>query len=95
MRSSTIFLSVMAFVFFLATGGAFMQSDLRPRLGRPQDPQTKTVQPDALPQTYLNPNRTHKLIIGDKERDIYDRLARANAIRNEIDYGSYKLVVVD
>jgi subtilase family protein/BACON domain-containing protein len=95
MRSSTIFLSVMAFVFFLATGGAFMQSDSRPRLGRPQGSQAKTVQHDALPQTYLNPNRTHKLIITDKERDIYDRLAKASAIRNEIDYGSYKLVVVD
>ncbi|HEY6403659.1 MAG TPA: S8 family serine peptidase, partial [Blastocatellia bacterium] len=95
MRSSTIFLSVVACVFFLATGGAFMQSDSRPRLGRPQDSQTNTVQPDALPQTYINTNRLHKLIITDKERDIYDRLARAKAIRNEIDYGSYKLAVVD
>jgi Subtilase family/Viral BACON domain len=72
-----------------------MQSDSRPRLGRPQDSQPTIVQPDALPQTYLNPNRLHKLIISDKEGGIYDRLARANAIRNEIDYGSYKLVVVD
>jgi hypothetical protein len=95
MRSSTIFLSVTAFVFFLATGGAFMQSDSRPRLDRQQNSQTKPVQPDAIPQTYLNPNRTHKLIISDTERDTYDRLARANAIRDEINYGSYKLVVVD
>jgi hypothetical protein len=95
MRSSTTFLSVVAFVFFLATGVAFMQSDSRPQLGRPQDSQTKTVQPDALPQTYLNPNRLHKMIISDKEREIYDRLAKANAIRNETDYGSYKLLVVD
>jgi subtilase family protein/BACON domain-containing protein len=95
MRSSTIFLSVVACVFFLGAGGAFMQSDSRPRLGRPQNSEPKIAQPDALPQTYLNPNRLHKLIISDKEGDIYGRLARANAIRNEVDYGSYKLVVVD
>src|SRR5262245_53180795 len=95
MRRSMIFISVVACVFFLAAGGAFMQSDSRPRLGRPQNSQPKIVQPDAMPQTYLNPNRLHKLIISDKEGDIYARLARANAIRNEVDYGSYKLVVVD
>src|SRR6266545_2705228 len=95
MRRSMIYLSVVACVFFLAAGGAFMQSDLRPQLGRQQGSQPKIVQPDALPQTYLNPNRLHKLIISDKEGDIYNRLARANAIRNEVDYGSYKLVMVD
>jgi Subtilase family/Viral BACON domain len=95
MRRSTIFLSIAACGFFLATGSAFMQSDSRPQLGRPQNSQPKIVQPDAMPQTYLNPNRLHKLIISDKERDIYDRLAGASAIRNEVDYGSYKLVVVD
>jgi hypothetical protein len=90
-----IFLSIVTCVFFLATASAFMQGDSRPQLGRPQDSQPKIVQPDALPQTYLNQNRLHKLIINEKERGVYDRLARANAIRNEIDYGSYKLVVVD
>src|SRR5215475_1142540 len=95
MRRSMIYLSVVACVFFLAAGGAFMQSDSRPQLGRQQGSQPKIVQPDALPQTYLNPNRLHKLIISDKERESYNRLARANAIRNEVDYGSYKLVMVD
>jgi subtilase family protein len=95
MRRSIVFLSFVACVFFLGAASAFMHSGSRPQFGRPQNSQPKIVQPDALPQTYLNPNRLHKLIISDKERDIYDRLARANAIRNEIDYGSYKLVVVD
>ena len=95
MRRSMIFLSVVACGFFLATASAFMQSGSRPQPGAPQNSQPKIIQPDALPQTYLNPNRLHKLIISDKEGDIYGRLARANAIRNEINYGSYKLVVVD
>jgi Subtilase family/Viral BACON domain len=95
MRRSTIFLFVVACGFFLGAASAFMQSGSRPQLGRPQNLQPKTVQPDALPQTYLNRNRLHKLIISAKEGDIYDRLARASAIRNEINYGSYKLVVVD
>jgi hypothetical protein len=95
MRRSMIFLSLVACGIFLATAGAYMQSGSRKQLGRSQDSQPKIAQPDALPQTYLNPNRLHKLIVSDKERDIHDRLARANAIRNEIDYGSYKLIVVD
>jgi Subtilase family/Viral BACON domain len=95
MKRSMIFLSLVACGLFLATATAFMQIGSQPRLGRPQDSQPKIAQSDALPQTYLNPNRLHKLIISDRERDIYDRLARANAIRNEIDYGSYKLIVVD
>jgi len=95
MRRSTIFLSVAACGFFLATGSALMQSDSLPQLGRPQNSQPKIVQPDSMPKTYLNPNRLHKLIISDKDVGIYDRLAKANAIRNVIDYGSYKMVVVD
>jgi hypothetical protein len=95
MRRSMIILSVAACVFFLCAASAFMQSDSRTRLGRQQNSQPKIVQPDALPQTHLNPNRLHKLIISDRDMDIYGRLARANAIRNEVDYGSYKLVVVD
>jgi Subtilase family len=95
MRRSMIFLSLVACGLFLTTAGAFMQSDSRPQLGRPQNSQPKILQPDVLPQTYLNQNRLHKLIINDKEGDIYEQLAKADAIRNEIDYGSYKLVVVD
>jgi hypothetical protein len=95
MRRSTIFLSVAACGFFLATGSAFMQGDSRPQLGRSQNSQPKIDQPDSMPKTYLNPNRLHKLIISDKEGDVYSRLARANAIRNEVDYGSYKLVMAD
>src|SRR5215475_2670008 len=85
MRRSTIFLFVVACVFFMGAGSAFMQRASRPQLGRPQNSQPKTVEPDALPQTYLNPNRLHKLIISNKDGDIYGRLARANAIRNEVD----------
>jgi hypothetical protein len=48
----------------------------------------------ALPQKQLNQNRLHKLIINSGD-PAYDDLTRLNAIRSVIDYGSFKLVVVD
>jgi hypothetical protein len=50
---------------------------------------------DALPQKHLNRNRLHKLIIRSEDAAAYGELARRNAVRREIDYGSFKLVVVD
>src|SRR5262249_1802000 len=54
--------------------------------------------PDALPKSYLNQNRVHKLIISSNNSDdsaVYDQLVQQNAIRSEINYNSFKLVVVD
>jgi Subtilase family/Viral BACON domain len=81
MKRLTILIIIMAFSVVLAGAAAFLQ--------------TGTTTSNQLPGTYLNQNRQHKLMIKDAETTIYNRLARANAIRQEIDYGSYKLAMVD
>ncbi len=82
------------FVALFATVTALMQDRLRPQLKTRDLPQV-ALPADALPQKHLNQNRLHKLIINREDAPVYEELARRNAIRNEIDYGSFKLVVVD
>src|SRR5262245_29334474 len=95
MKRLIILSCLLVFVAIFAVGAALMQDRLRPQLNVQDDlPQRSTV-PDALPQSHLNQNRLHKMIINSEETDVYDQLKRQNAIRDEIDYGSFKLVVVD
>jgi hypothetical protein len=81
-------------VALLATVTALMQESQRQQLGN-RDLSQVAPPADALPQKHLNQNRLHKLIITDQDAAAYDELTRRNAIRNVIDYGSFKLVVVD
>jgi hypothetical protein len=84
-------------VALFATVTALMRDRLRPQFNSQDSPQSAQAL-DALPQKHLNQNRLHKLIIkSDDSQDtaVYGELAQRNAIRNEFDYGSFKLVVVD
>jgi hypothetical protein len=95
MKRSITFLILPTLVLFLATASALMQGDIRPRLGD-RDSLTQSIDtPVALPQSYLNQSKTHKLIITKEDAALYDDLAQRNAIRDEIDYDSFKLVIVD
>jgi hypothetical protein len=83
-------------VALFATVTALMRDRLRPQFNSHDSPQS-ALPADVLPQSYLNQNRLHKLIIkSDDSQDtaVYAELAQRNAIRNEFDYGSFKLVVV-
>jgi hypothetical protein len=82
------------FVALFATATALMQDRLRPQLNTRDLTQEAQAQ-DALPQKHINQNRLHKLIINSEDAAVYDELAGRNAIRREIDYGSFKLVFVD
>jgi hypothetical protein len=91
-----IFLVIVSiFAVLLATVTAMMQGRLRPQLNTGENGSQRVLEPDALPQSYLNRNRLHKLIVINDERGIYTQLAQAGAIRSETDYGSFKLLVVD
>ncbi len=91
-----ILISGMAIsVAIFATVTAVMQDRPRPQLDTRGDIPQRPPAPDALPQNHLNQNRLHKIIINNEEASVYDQLAQQNAIRDEIDYGSFKLVVVD
>ena len=95
MKRLTIFFSVVVCGLLLATAVAFMQSDSRPRFGDEKNSEPRTAPPAALPQSHFNKNRLHKFMIKNQDAAIYDRLAKSKAIRRAIDYGSYRLVVVD
>ena len=81
------------FVALFATVTALMQEHLRPKFDVRELPQTVQA-PEVLPQKHLNQNRLHKLIF-NAEDAVYEELMRQNAIRSQIDYGSFKLAVVD
>src|SRR5262245_37671087 len=85
---------IFIFIALFATVTALMQDRLRPQFNT-RDLAQVAPQADALPQKHLNQNRLHKLIITSEEDAVYEELAQQNAIRSEIGYSSFKLVVVD
>jgi subtilisin family serine protease len=98
MKRLIIYLILMAIAVFTASTGALMQETSRPLLGGRDGFQQNIETPNAMPQSHLNQNRTHKLIINEDDTaqlTVYNELLRLNAIRKEINYGGFKLVIVD
>ena len=95
MKFLTICLALVALTILGGSARALMQGSLRLQLGDREAPAQEISQPAALPATYLNQNRTHKVIIDERDSDFYHELTRVNAIREELDYGSFKLVIID
>src|SRR5262245_35863791 len=83
----------------LASGPAIFysgaQGNLRPQLGGREEVAQPVVTPNALPSTYLNQSRRHKLILRNEDAATYNEMARSGAIRKEFNYGSFKLVEVE
>jgi hypothetical protein len=98
MKRMILLLCLLIFSVLLATITAVMQGRQRPQLGNREENLQPVVAPDSLPQTYFNQTRFHKLIINSRNVEdaaVYNQLAQAGAIRTEVDYGSFRLVVVD
>lgn len=95
MKRSMLILTILVCAVFLATMSAFVQERLRPQLGERGEAPQRITDPDNLPQSYLNQNRLHKFLINKDESAVYDQLTQQGAIRNEVNYGSFRLVVVD
>jgi Subtilase family/Viral BACON domain len=95
MKRSIIFLILPTIVVFLATASALMQGNIRPWLGDRESPNQNIEEAIALPQSHLNQSRNHKLIIDKADAALYHDLTHRNAILNEIDYGSFTVVIVD
>jgi hypothetical protein len=93
MKRLIILPSLLICVALFATVTALMQESQRQQLGN-RDLSQVEPPAGALPQKQLNQNRLHKLIISSED-PAYGELMRLNAIRSVIDYGSFKLVVVD
>jgi subtilase family protein/BACON domain-containing protein len=95
MKRSIIFLILPTLVISLATASALMQGNIRPWLGDRDSQTNNSETPSALPESQLNQSTTHKLIITKDDAALYQELAQRNAIRSEIDYDSFKLLIVD
>jgi hypothetical protein len=98
MKRLIIYPMLMAIAVLLASTGALMQEPIRRQIGN-RDGLTQNIEtPNALPQSHLNQNSTHKLIINEDDKDhlaVYNELVRLNAVVREINYGGFKLVIVN
>ncbi|MFN0112777.1 MAG: S8 family serine peptidase [Blastocatellia bacterium] len=95
MKRLMLLLALTACAVFLASVTVFVQERLRPQLGDRDDTPQRITDPENLPTTFLNQNRLHKLIINNDEQAVYDELAGRGAIREEFNYGSFRLIIVD
>ena len=94
MRHSRLFIVVIALALFVGGTSAMMQQENIKQL---QENGIASTQPvfEAIPQSYINETSRHKLMIGADETQVYSELLSKNAILDEINYGSFKVIVVD
>jgi hypothetical protein len=71
-----------------------MQQDNAKTLKQDDNETTQSIS-EATPASYINAGTRHKVIIGAGDQELYATLVARNAISSEIDYGSFRLVVVD
>lgn len=98
MRRIMLLSTILVGAVLLATVSAFVQERIRPQLGEREEIPQRINDPDNLPATYLNQNQLHKMIINhdeNAEMDVYRQLGEKGAIREEINYGAFRLIVVD
>src|ERR1044072_5541295 len=86
MKRTTLFIMVIVLALLLSGTTALMQQN--PSL-------TPSPVVDAIPESYMNTEALHKLIINAEDTQVYNQLLASNAIASEINYGSFKLVVVN
>lgn len=94
MKHSTLFIIVVVLAVFMAGTNAMMQQDTNRLL---QEDGIASTQPvfEAMPQSYINETSRHKLILGANDAQVYAELVGKNAIVDEINYGSFKVVTID
>lgn len=85
-RSIPFVTGILLSVFLLGTN-AITQQVVNDR-GQP-------LNAKAIANSYMNTHSRHKLILRSEDMDVYNDLISKAAIVEEIDYGSFKLVIVD
>lgn len=89
MKHSTVFVIGLLLAVMLLGTSAMMQQDPASQL---QDSQQMTVLPQDV---YISDNTWHKLMLGAEDQATYNELKSRDAILNEINYGSFRVVVVN
>ncbi len=90
MKHSTVFVIGLVLAVFLFSTSAMMQQDTANQLQ--DNSQTATL--SATPNAYISNNTWHKLILSAEDQATYNELIAKDAILNEINYGSFRMVVV-
>jgi hypothetical protein len=88
MKRSIPFVIGILLAAFLSGTNALTQQDLNDR-GQPR------LNAKAVANSYINNHSRHKLILRSEDIDVYNDLISKAAMVEEIDYGSFKLVIVD
>lgn len=94
-RSSSFFLALAISVFLLGASAMTYQGNRNESQDGNRNPVLDQPQTEAFPQSYINAGPRHKLIIAGSDEAAYASLTGSGAIVSEVDYGSFKLVVVD
>ncbi|HXG91457.1 MAG TPA: S8 family serine peptidase [Blastocatellia bacterium] len=87
-RYTTLVIGLVLAVFLLGTS-AFMQDAAQ------GDNQRINPVLEAPPESYINDGTQHKMFLDASDAQTYAALKEKNAVIGEIDYGSFRLVVVD
>src|SRR5262245_13816252 len=87
MRYSSRFIIALVVAIFLGRPTAMMQQENNQVLVNNAN--------DAIPSTYISTSARHKLMLSASDVQTYNELLSRNAIAEEIDYGSFKMVIVD
>jgi hypothetical protein len=87
MKRSMPFVTGILLSVFLSGTNAITQQVVNDR-GQP-------LNAKAIANSYINNHSRHKLILRSEDIDVYNDLISKAAIVEEIDYGSFKLVIID
>ncbi|MFL6274634.1 MAG: S8 family serine peptidase [Blastocatellia bacterium] len=84
MKRSTVFLFALILTVLFLSASALMQQDNTPQSASP-----------AAPDAYVSDSALHKVILDAADQATYNRLSEQGAIHDEINYGSFRMLVVD
>jgi hypothetical protein len=88
----TILFSVMLALAALPWAGSQATSQTEHQRGSSSSQDSTT---EFVPQIYLGKGPRHKVFVSGEDSSLYNDLLSRDAIRREVDYGSFKMVIVD
>ena len=95
MKHSTIWVITLVLAVFLCGSSAMMQGENKKQLAETSPEAIQSPIEDALPRTFMNSGNRHKLILAQDDQATMDALADRGAIVETVDYGGFKMVIVD
>ncbi|MEP6848004.1 MAG: hypothetical protein ABI999_04045 [Acidobacteriota bacterium] len=91
-RTLILLLAVTGFAAILGATRVFVQSE---KALPETTPDTGDIQRDALPQGHIGNGRLHKVFVNAADKDTYDSLISRGVVTKDIDYGSFRMLIVN